>query len=696
MTDDASSKALTPDEANRIIRSHRKVRYGSACWPCRQRKVKCDNKQPCENCVKRDHSSLCSYKPNRASTSKRSARARSLSVDLVRPGATWPRAESSSSAVVAAAAADNDDSPVSDRFLGQNSIPALLLRQQAPGDDDGVYSILGLNTDAPFPLTSSRHLDLLTRDIAADMPSDRDIISLFRTYKEVPQPFWGFVHDMDHLESSLMAYLADRSGGAEAPSRLVTASWLANLFAVLAVGAQFHDDPFPQRTQNSQKFTQFSFHFLKVSNFLLRPSFDSIQALLLIGFVLLNDMKAEASWALLGLTARLAQSLGLHRQRPCNLNKDAAAASAKEAIRRQLHLKCLWHDTLSSLSFDRCPVLTFPSELSLVPDPSGVGLGYLQIMYGVIEIISCRLKPGVSADPSYSEILANCEAVENLRRLALPHLRDRAMCKTVLESLQCYAIRLHTCFLISVACRPALRRDCGELDSHQRTEIGLKCKENLMETVKMFLAMNTLSCLPTRSWAFTYHALSSALLLSFLCDASDAETRQLQADLIDALSATAANEKGSPGSHASRSTKDIELSGPLWRALSALKSIYEHGSGLKREPDVATTAVHVPLAPSASTTPATTTAQPAPQDDHPGDSPRQDAAMAMAEMQNGASLPDFSAADCSQPVLAWPASNNGLDGMLGGMAPMDLFDNIWGVPAEPLNWWNSAEQQFYF
>lgn len=38
---------------------------GTACWPCRQRKVKCDNKSPCENCVKREHPQLCSYKPNR-------------------------------------------------------------------------------------------------------------------------------------------------------------------------------------------------------------------------------------------------------------------------------------------------------------------------------------------------------------------------------------------------------------------------------------------------------------------------------------------------------------------------------------------------------------------------------------------------------------------------------------------------------
>lgn len=58
---------------------------------------------------------------------------------------------------------------------------------------------------------------------------------------------------------------------------------------------------------------QASFHCLRLSNFLIRPSLESLQALLIIGFVLANDMKAEASWALIGLTCRLAQALGLHR-----------------------------------------------------------------------------------------------------------------------------------------------------------------------------------------------------------------------------------------------------------------------------------------------------------------------------------------------------------------------------------------------
>lgn len=42
---------------------------------------------------------------------------------------------------------------------------------------------------------------------------------------------------------------------------------------------------------------------------------ESTQAMLIIGNVLQNDTKAEAAWALLGMTTRLAQSLGLHKEK---------------------------------------------------------------------------------------------------------------------------------------------------------------------------------------------------------------------------------------------------------------------------------------------------------------------------------------------------------------------------------------------
>jgi hypothetical protein len=113
------------------------------------------------------------------------------------------------------------------------------------------------------------------------------------------------------------------------------------------------------------------------------------------------------------------------------------------------------------------------------------------------------------------------------------------------------------------------------LDPTQKAILAARCKQNLAETVRMYLKMHSLSVIPTRSWAFTYHGLSSAVLLGILGETKqDPEVRQLQGDLISALSVTAARDQNS---HPPKSDKDIELSGPLSRALAALKNIYDHG-----------------------------------------------------------------------------------------------------------------------
>ncbi|KAG5921697.1 hypothetical protein E4U42_005730 [Claviceps africana] len=703
---------LTPEEASRIIHSHRKVRYGTACWPCRQRKVKCDNKQPCENCVKREHPHLCSYKPNRSavnnSASSCSPSPSSLALQSIQSRKRARSCSDGRAAVYKSEAGDSwsrtigittsldEGEPAGDRYLGQNSIPALLREQSSSNERNGsvdirqdMRSILGLDTSAPFPLMSSQHLHKLGQDISAELPSDREVmkyvtwagapvpasppdrdrdpdslIRLFRTYKEIPQPFWGFVYDIDDFESKLMIYLEDRSRNASSSvrcSRPVSVSWLGILFAVLAVGSQYHESPYHVRTRDSQKYIQISIHFLRLGNFLLRPSFDSIQALLLTGFVLLNDMKAEASWALTGLTCRLAQSLGLHRATSPLEGRDCLPpdAKAKQLIRRRLWWTCVWHDTLTSLSFDRCPMTNFPSCEIPVSSDATAGADaackytYLEMMYHLIEIISRRLNPDATATSSYGQIVDNCEAVEHLRRRSLPHMQDKDQCKTALHRLQYFAIRLHTSFVISVACRPALKRT-SDLGPRQKRELADRCKDNLTETVRMFLAMHQLSVIPTRSWAFTYHGLSSALLLGILCETkTDPEIRQLQGDLIDALSAAAAKKASPPEPHIAVSDKDIELSGPLWRALTALKNIYEHGNVIgsvaKRdgEPSAAAAAGTRTSLPSSFPAAATQSGsafvsqvQGAYVASRASD-PHKDAALAMAELQNGASLHDF-------------------------------------------------------
>lgn len=72
---------------------------------------------------------------------------------------------------------------MSDRYVGQNSIPALLREQSGTNDksDSGdirrdMRSILGLDNSAPFPLMSSHHLHRLAQDISTELPSDREVM----------------------------------------------------------------------------------------------------------------------------------------------------------------------------------------------------------------------------------------------------------------------------------------------------------------------------------------------------------------------------------------------------------------------------------------------------------------------------------------------------------------------------------------
>ncbi|KAK0711885.1 fungal-specific transcription factor domain-containing protein [Lasiosphaeris hirsuta] len=739
--DSPNLEDLTPEEASRIIHSHRKVRYGTACWPCRQRKVKCDNKSPCENCVKREHPQLCSYKPNRSATGKTG----SFSENSNSQGKKRPHSpdrddqetRSLSNEARESISAYEPEAAEITRYVGQNSIPALL-RDQTGNDEpkeasvirQDMRSLLGLDNSAPFPLMSSRHLNKLTHDISAELPSDREVMKLFRTYKEIPQPFWGFVIDIDDLESRLMIYLEDRAKNARASTksnRPVSASWLAILFAVLAVGSQYHDSPYHVRTKDSQKYIQISFHFLRLGNFLLRPNLDSVQALLMTGFVLLNDMKAEASWALLGLTCRLAQSLGLHRTQTLD-GRSSLEMKKKEMARRKLWWTCVWHDTLTSLSFDRSPMTNIPCcPIPLSPTAETEGWAYIEAMYHLNQIISERLNPDAIAAATYPQILENCEAVENIRNKLLSQLRSKDACKSALDRLQHFAIRLHTSFIISVCCRPALLRGEGtRLESAQKKLLADRCKQNLTETVRMFLAMHQLSVIPTRSWAFTYHGLSSAVLLGIIGETkADPEVRQLQGDLISALSATAAKEQTSPQPHIQKSDHDIELSGPLSRALTALKNIYDHGSvigpAIKREGSISGPASGTrtplrfdPLA-AALTNGTSVNHDGQTRGSQAGLDPHQNAALAMAELQQqqsvAAGMPDFSGMPFGQPLQQGVMPEMSAYDPATFMSPMDLYDSIfWGIESpDPFNTGvdmnfdflphpppGQPQQQFYF
>ncbi|KAH8653179.1 fungal-specific transcription factor domain-containing protein [Tricladium varicosporioides] len=667
---DAIDPQLTPDEANRIIHSHRKVRYGTACWPCRQRKVKCDNKHPCENCVKRDHAGLCSYNPK-----QNAVKATQGSVAGIKR-ARSPGSESSSRKEDDRWPRTNDeDDPNESRYLGQNSIAAFLSEETRAGQATGtseqdvikkdIMPILGLQiSTAPYPFMSKEHMDKIRLDIAAALPSDRDVLKTFQIYKQIVQPFWGLLIDVEDFESKLCIYLEDRGASSKHPandSKGVSSAWLGMLFAVLAVASNYTELSYHKRVAASQAFVQTSFHCLRLSNFLIRPSLEALQALLILGFVLANDMKAEASWALIGLTCRLAQALGLHRGP--HESARITQPTANDLPRRKLWWTIVWQDSLLSLSFDRSPIATMTRcQLPLGPNAMTDGWSYTEAMYHLCQKILESVNNDSAVPPDFDQIIRHSHEVENIRNQVQPKLRQKESCREVQDWLQYYAIRLHTSFVVSVLCRPALRR--GEnigIDPGQKAMLAEKCKQNLTETVRMYLKMHSLSVIPTRSWAFTYHGLSSAVLLGILGETkTDPEVRQLQGDLISALSTTAAKEGTTP--HLPQSEKDIELSGPLSRALAALKNIYDHGWVVEGKPVNGTDI------------------QPMPTQDQSQFEQQQNAALAMASMQNGMLPPlDYNSQLMAPAQPLGMASPQIIDQTMN-MSPMDLFDSIFWDP----------------
>lgn len=92
------------------------------------------------------------------------------------------------------------------------------------------------------------------------------------------------------------------------------ASLLALQFAIYALGAQFLQMESDQaRQQISEFYVSAAHQSLRLYPFLSRTSLRSIQAMVLMGYFLMNDNKATDAWAFSGILVKQAYAMGLHR-----------------------------------------------------------------------------------------------------------------------------------------------------------------------------------------------------------------------------------------------------------------------------------------------------------------------------------------------------------------------------------------------
>lgn len=260
-----------------VLRSRQEARNRKSCDPCRERKVRCDERYPCATCSKRGYPDLCNYResrPQRHATERDLVRAQPSQADEV--------TGEPSSALALPARVENDSTPAH-LAAGANSHPkgvslgltsnvvdshplhgaslASLTREpsshftNAPNElsafDTGVLPLLGVNEHPNAAQWTATSNGLLNDFLSIE----QDVYALFHSYKHRVHPFHSIPLDVDQMERRLCAIIEFRHNpgtdvGLETDK---VPQWLCLLHAVLASGAQFSEVSLERRFSLSRE-----------------------------------------------------------------------------------------------------------------------------------------------------------------------------------------------------------------------------------------------------------------------------------------------------------------------------------------------------------------------------------------------------------------------------------------------------------
>ncbi|OQD66286.1 hypothetical protein PENDEC_c055G05778 [Penicillium decumbens] len=242
--------------------------------------------------------------------------------------------------------------------------------------------------------------------------------------------------------------------------------------------------------------------------------------------------QSDAAWALLGTTIRLAQTMGLHTERSTMHLPEYVRTKA-----RALWSTIVWQDSLLCLCYDRPPIVSasgWPLDNSLIERQ---GLSYTEIMHFICRVGLDILGPeglGITAVDRAIEYLRHFDSVHQKSQ---PHLYSRENCTTLKQHLEHLALKMHTSFCVSVACRPAMKQ--AQVQPPHSDILRSRAKGSLIDASRAFLDFQALSVVPLRSWSMVHTVLSSTLLLCMWEETrNDPECRDLQQRVIDVFSSS--------------------------------------------------------------------------------------------------------------------------------------------------------------
>ncbi|KAK9783578.1 hypothetical protein SCAR479_00137 [Seiridium cardinale] len=435
--------------------------------------------------------------------------------------------------------------------------------------EDGILLLLGLGGDKDA-LNLVPPVD--SEVIYNSLPSNQDMVSLFEIYQLRYHPFHMVTYDIDGIQRKLCTLINNRrqSVASRASSGQVDLRWVCLLHAIFAAGAQSSDLPLERRLSLSQRHTQQAFDLLRTYKFLETPFKEALQTLLLLSYVLQNDMKPQAAWVLQGSTVRLALCLGIHKQPSQSRNLSISPNEAK-----LLRLAIVWQDTLVSLMFDRPPAshdFNFREDLpALHHDAVSGTMTYCQAINWIshlgLRYLPCHSSTTFSTSEGPTLVWQDLKLIE---ANALPHLKDVQACNTIQEIQEYHSFRLHRNFFAVRVCRHLVSQTHATgLSPETHSFTALKVHQALRHSAQAYIDLRSISTYARRSWAFIHNGLASVLLLSLLSETRcTPETRRLQDEVMRGMSQIDAS------SDADGSSMPINyLSVTLRKALKALENL---------------------------------------------------------------------------------------------------------------------------
>lgn len=164
-----------------------------------------------------------------------------------------------------------------------------------------------------------------------------------------------------------------------------------------------------------------------------------------------------------------------------------------------------------------------------------------------LEIVRSRMLSPES-QMGFAVIRAYREEIRRILADAAPHLRDPKFCTSSKENLERIGLKLHSSYITSELCRPALKVTADATDA-ATSATRKECIQALSKTVEAYVELHAASPQASRSWISMQRTISSAFLLAVLEESKhDPQIRYLLLQLEGAIAERTAADAADKGS----------------------------------------------------------------------------------------------------------------------------------------------------